>query len=215
VPDTHAAEVPAPKPEQAARSEHQTAEAPVSQTPNGWFWGPVGRVDGSAGLEARGLLLLRASVGLEAGIRLGRFLSPSVRLLGSYGLSPRITPSAGAAHFEQIAARLEAAALRIELGSLALSQFISVEVGALTGRGESIDGIVARAEQTERWATLTQGLALDISLLNPVYLSVSVELREPIQRYQFVFRDVGGPIHVANVAALEFGAGVTVGSRFW
>jgi hypothetical protein len=91
--------------------------------------------------------------------------------------------------------------------------YAGVEIGRLTGEGEAGDLITEAQSESRGWLALAQGVALELILVDPLFISISGEIREPLRRYQFVFQTPD--IQVAEVPAAEFAWSAGIAARFW
>jgi hypothetical protein len=146
-------------------------------------------------------------------MRAAPVLVPSLRLGVNYASSAQVTPEVGAAHFHILAGRLETCPLRFEKGRAALVPCLSGELGVLVGSAEPVNGIVETHNPERRWLAFGQSVALELSVVGPVYVALVAEIREPVDRYDFIFEQPYA--EVSRVPKVELSSGLAAGVRFW
>jgi hypothetical protein len=214
-----AAPIPAPAPRAPASTEPAPAPPPppaaaVPSAPTPRFLGLGARFD-AFGLS--GIHLLGGSAWVEAGLLQARLFAPSLRLSARYGVSPSVAAGDASASFSLFAGRVEASAPRLELGRASLVPALFFELGNL--RGEATPGSVVYTQTTgvegRLWLLLGEALALEIRVVDGAYLSLGAEIDEPLQRYDFYFRNPSRQDSAWTVPEVEVAAHLGAGVRFW
>lgn len=196
----------------ADRSSTAGASPPVRAA--SLLWGAGARFDASTGLADRAFSMLGLSAWLEGGVRLSGLVVPTLRLGGRAALSPTITPQQGAAHFGLLAGQIDVCPFRYDLGRATFVPCASLELGLLQATADAAPPLVTPREANRTWLALDQSLAVELAAGGPVYLTLVAYLREPLNRYDFVF-GTNPDTQIASVHGVELAAGLGAGLHFW
>jgi hypothetical protein len=171
-------------------------------------------LDGSFAFTSSWVSFLGVAASFELGARWTPLLSPSLRLTGALDFGSVATTASATAAFRLARARLDLRPLRLELAPpLSAVPYAGIEIGRLTGEGEAGTLITEAQTESRDWLALAQGMAFELMLSDPIFLTISGEIREPLHRYRFVFK--APDTEVAEVPAVEFGWSVGAAARFW
>jgi hypothetical protein len=213
-PPASAAPPPAPEPKASLAPPPPDQPPPGTPASAGAFWGFGAALDGSFPFTSSWVSLVGPAASLELGARWTPIFSPSLRLTGALNFGSTATAAASTASFRLARVRLDLRPVRLELAPpLFLVPHAGIEIGQLTGEGE-VGTLISEAQTRSRdWLALAQGVAFELTLVEPIFVTLSGEIREPLYRYNFVFQ--APHTEVAEVPAVEFGWSAGLGARFW